>query len=126
MLTYRTGAAGAPSAASAMAAHLLEQTLPEEDMRLAEYYSGGSGVEEALAQGMGCVPTVRADVHAGLADTLGIAPGAFLNEEAVANLLGGRRADGQEIEGSQRGVRRYESEDGTKPDRVRVSYVDLC
>lgn len=126
MMTYRTGAAGAPSAASAMAAHLLEHTLPEEDMRLAEYYAGGSGVEEALAQGMGCVPTVRADVHPGLAETLGIAPGAFLNEEAVANLLGGRRADGQELAGSQRGVRRYESEDESKPDRVRISYVDLC
>ncbi|MBB5696047.1 MobF family relaxase [Muricoccus pecuniae] len=126
MLTYRTGAAGAPSAASAMAAHLLERTVPDEEMRLAEYYAGGSGVEEALVRGMGCVPTVRADIHADLADTLGIAPGAFLDETAVANLLGGRRADGEELPGHQRDVRRYESEDGSKPDRFRISYVDLC
>ena len=32
MMTYRTGAAGAPSAALAMARHLLEHTLPAEQM----------------------------------------------------------------------------------------------
>ncbi|WP_426960335.1 MobF family relaxase [Muricoccus radiodurans] len=126
MLTYRTGAAGAPFAAAAMAAHLLEQTLPEADMRLAEYYAGGQGTEEALARGMGCVPTVRADVHADLASALAIRPGQFLDEEAVAHLLGGRRADGEEVEGSQRGVRRYEAAEEGKKDRVRISYVDLC
>jgi len=35
VLTYRTGAAGAPSAAIAMAAHLLEQTLPKAQAELA-------------------------------------------------------------------------------------------
>lgn len=126
MLTYRTGAAGAPSAAAAMAAHLLEQTVPEEEMRRAEYYAGGSGVEQALAEGMGCVPIVRADVHAGLAAALRIAPGAFLTQEAVAHLLGGRRADGAELPGHQRAVRRYESQDADGPNRARISYVDLC
>ena len=49
MLTYRTGAAGAPSAALAMAKHLLEHTLPAEQMKVAEYYAQGQGVDEALA-----------------------------------------------------------------------------
>ena len=38
MLTYRTGAAGAPSAAKAMGEHLLQQTLSPE---MAEYYAQG-------------------------------------------------------------------------------------
>ena len=67
MLTYRTGAAGAPSAALAMAKHLLEYTLPAEQMKVAEYYAQGQGVDEALAQGMGCVPTPRADMHPAVA-----------------------------------------------------------
>ncbi len=75
MLTYRTGAAGAPSAALAMAKHLLEHTLPAEQMKVAEYYAQGQGVDEALAQGMGCVPTPRADMHPAVAEALGIKPG---------------------------------------------------
>ena len=34
MLTYRTGAAGSPSAGGAMADHLLEQTLPADKAEL--------------------------------------------------------------------------------------------
>ncbi len=41
MLTYRTGAAGAPSAARAMSEHLLQQTLPPEMAAMAEYYAQG-------------------------------------------------------------------------------------
>jgi hypothetical protein len=52
MMTYSTGAAEAPSAASAMAAHLLEKMVLDAEMRLAEYYVGGSGVEQALAEGV--------------------------------------------------------------------------
>jgi len=125
VLTYRTGAAGAPSAALAMAKHLLEHTLPAEQMKVAEYYAQGQGVDEALAQGMGCVPTPRADMHPAVADALGIKPGGMLNEEELANLLGGRRADGAELPGHQRGVRSYQAgEDGGK-DRARISYMDL-
>lgn len=39
MLTYRTGAAGATSAAKAMSEHLLQQTLPPEMAVMAEYYA---------------------------------------------------------------------------------------
>src|ERR1700733_10769923 len=41
MLTYRTGAAGVPRAARAMAEHLLQQTLPPEMAFMAEYYEQG-------------------------------------------------------------------------------------
>lgn len=41
MLTYRTGAAGAPRAARSMAEHLLQQTLPPEMAVMAEYYEQG-------------------------------------------------------------------------------------
>jgi hypothetical protein len=41
VLTYRTGAAGAPSAARAMGEHLLQQTLSPEMAAMAEYYEQG-------------------------------------------------------------------------------------
>jgi hypothetical protein len=41
MLTYRTGAAGAPSAARAMSEHLLQQTLSSAMAAMAEYYHQG-------------------------------------------------------------------------------------
>ena len=41
MLTYRTGAAGAPSAARLMGEHLLQQTLTSEMAAMAEYYEQG-------------------------------------------------------------------------------------
>jgi hypothetical protein len=41
VLTYRTGAAGAPSAARLMTEHLLQQTLTPEMAAMAEYYEQG-------------------------------------------------------------------------------------
>jgi len=41
MLTYRTGAAGSPSAARLMGEHLLQQTLSPEMAAMAEYYEQG-------------------------------------------------------------------------------------
>ena len=41
MLTYRTGAVGAPSAAKAMGGHLLQQTLSPEMAAMAEYHAQG-------------------------------------------------------------------------------------
>ena len=54
MLTYRTGAAGSPSTALAMAKHLLQQTLPTERANVAAYYLGGmvppTNADETLAR----------------------------------------------------------------------------
>ena len=49
MLTYRTGAAGAPSAARSMGEHLLQQTLPPEMAAMAEYYEQGVAPPTAAA-----------------------------------------------------------------------------
>ncbi len=97
-----------------MAKHLLEHTLPAEQMKIAEYYAQGQGTDEALAQGMGCVPTPRADMHPDLADALGIKPGRMLNEEELANVLGGRRADGTElpVQHQHRNVQVYRAQPG--------------
>ncbi len=108
-----------------MAKHLLEHTLPAEQMKVAEYYAQGQGVDEALAQGMGCVPTPRADMHPDVADALGIKPGQMLNEAELANLLSGRRADGAELPGHQRGVTSYQAGEEGGQDRARISYMDL-
>jgi phage/plasmid primase-like uncharacterized protein len=115
-----------------MAKHLLEHTLPAEQMKVAEYYAGGQGTGEALAQGMGCVPTPRADMHPDLAAALGIKPGRMLNEEELANVLGGCRADGTKlpVQHQHRDVRVYRAQPGeggevAGKDRVRISYMDL-
>ena len=99
MLTYRTGAAGAPSAARAMADHLLEQTLPQAQAELAEYYQRGLAPAEP-----GHAVTVaepRRDMDPRLAALLGIDPSRAPNAEAIAQLLAGDRADGTPIPGKQ-------------------------
>jgi hypothetical protein len=123
VLRYRTGVAGAPTAAAAMARHLLEHTLSADQAKLAEYYAQGSGLAEALAMGLGCVPSPRADMDSAIADALGIEQSRFLDETELANILGGKRADGTALPGDQREVRRYKAEDGT--ERHRIAYVDL-
>lgn len=125
MLTYRSFVAGAPAAALAYARHLLERTLDEGQQRLAAYYAREDAATTALAEAMGSVPVARADLHPRLAAVLGVAPGEALARERLANLLGGRRADGAELEGHQRGVRRYIAEDGGD-ERHRIAGVDLC
>jgi molybdopterin-guanine dinucleotide biosynthesis protein len=74
MLTYRTGAAGAPSAARFMSEHLLQQTLPPEMAAMAEYYE----------QGM--TPPTIAEATAGRYARLA-ADGEFLSAETLDSLL---------------------------------------
>ena len=107
-----------------MARHLFEKTLPEEDMRRAAYYGREHNVEEVIAADLGCIATVRSDMRPEVADALGINPGQVLGEYEVANLLGGRKADGSELPGEQREVREY---DGGETGRVRhrISYTDF-
>src|SRR5271166_1022246 len=97
MLTYRTGAAGAPSAARAMADHLLEQTLPQAQAELAEYYQRGLAPAEP---GM-TVAEPRRDMDPRVARLLGVDPNRASSVEAIAQLLAGNRADGEKIPGKQ-------------------------
>jgi len=99
VLTYRTGAAGAPSAARAMADHLLEQTLPQAQAELAEYYQRGLTLAEA-----GHAVTVaepRRDMDPRVAALLGLDPNRAPDADAIAQLLAGNRVDGMPIPGKQ-------------------------
>ncbi|MBX9700465.1 MAG: hypothetical protein K2X74_13580, partial [Acetobacteraceae bacterium] len=75
MLTYRTFVAGAPSAATAYALHLLERTVDEAEQRMAAYYARAGSLGEALAEGLGSIPVVREDIDPASARVLGITPG---------------------------------------------------
>jgi hypothetical protein len=99
MLTYRTGAAGAPSAARAMADHLLEQTLPTAQADLAAYYQ--RGVAPAEAGHTVTLAEPRRDMDPRLAELLGIDPNRAPDVDAIAQLLAGNRADGAPIPGKQ-------------------------
>ena len=122
MLTYRTGAAGAPSAAMAMAKHLLEHTLPAEQMKVAEYYAQGAGCGRGVGAGHGVAwPTPRADMHPALAEALRIEPGTLVTEAGLANILGGRRADGIELPGHQRGGDGLQGGRGGRPRTAPAS-----
>jgi len=97
VLTYRTGAAGAPSAAIAMAAHLLEQTLPKAQAELAAYYQRGLTPESweiATAE-------PRRDMDPALAKRLGLDPKRSPSLDEIAAVLSGNRADGSRIPGKQ-------------------------
>ncbi|GAA0592644.1 hypothetical protein GCM10009416_33810 [Craurococcus roseus] len=127
MMTYRTGVMGGQAAAAAMASHLLQRTLSNEQLSLAAYYLGGTGLQtaQAVALGMGSVPTVRADLRPELAAALGLEAGALVKPEELANVLGGRTAQGEEIEAHQRAIRSYAAAEGGEA-RQRISYMDFC
>nr|WP_282572168.1 MobF family relaxase [Roseomonas acroporae] len=122
-MTFRKGAVAAPSAARAMAEHLLEETLSPERLGVAEYYTRGLGArphhqldaaEAAGPPGVGVVPTPRRDLHPRVAEILGLDPNAPPSVEAVANILGGKRADGGELQTNAAAGARS------------VAYIDLC
>ena len=97
MLTYRTGAAGAPSAAAGMADHLLEQTLSPAQAELARYYQQSL---DAGSPGM-TVAEPRRDLDPRLATLLGLDANRAPDREAIAHLLSGNRTDGAAIPGKQ-------------------------
>ena len=105
MLTYRTGAAGAPSAALAMAEHLLEQTLPQAQAELATYYQRGlapaPGADGSDGRHEVTTAEPRRDMDPELAALLGLDLGRALGVEEIAQLLAGNRADGSAIPGKQ-------------------------
>ena len=101
MLTYRTGAAGAPSAAMAMAAHLLEQTLPRAQAELATYYQRGLAPTADNADYSSAVAEPRRDMDPRLAALLGLDPNQAPTIDQIAQVLAGNRADGSRIPGKQ-------------------------
>lgn len=129
MFRYKTGAAGAPSSAKAMAEYLTEATIPAADAKMAAYYAQDRGQEEGLATGMGTVPMPRRDLDPELAKALGIEPDKALAVEQFANVLTGHRADGTAWPGQVRPLhyRAATNEEGieTDPVRVGISYTDM-
>ncbi|MDP9104076.1 MAG: relaxase domain-containing protein, partial [Pseudomonadota bacterium] len=95
MLTVHRGERDAYGAASAMARHLQQQTLPpgqDELLRVAL----GDRPPEARDQSA-AVP--RTDLDPRLAALLGVDPGRNLRHTEVVRLLAGRRADGAPVPG---------------------------
>jgi phage/plasmid primase-like uncharacterized protein len=128
MMSLHMGAASGLAAGNAMAEYLLEQQVSEDTMRAAAYYGQTAGVEEAIAQGYGAAPQLRADVDPALAEALGLRPGQTITADHLAHILSGHRADGVDlpVQHQHKHVETYgnnESEDGKV--RHRVAYLDL-
>jgi conjugative relaxase-like TrwC/TraI family protein len=128
MMSLHMGAAGSVAEGKAMAVYLLEQQIPTEAMRAAAYYGQTPGIEEAIAEGHGAVPLLRADIDPALADALGLKPGQRIGVDELSQILSGHRADGEALPGQRqhRDVTTYgntEAEDGNV--RHRVAYLDL-
>ncbi|MBE7245805.1 MAG: relaxase domain-containing protein, partial [Actinomycetospora chiangmaiensis] len=121
MLTYRVGSAGGLSGARAMAAHLLEATLPPELAQVAAYYARTPGLAERAGPEAfaATVPRVREDLDPRLAALLGLDPHSVPDADAIANLLAGRRADGDPVEGrtEPRPILSLAAETGLASDR---------
>jgi conjugative relaxase-like TrwC/TraI family protein len=128
MMSLHMGAASGLAAGKAMAEYLLEQQVSVETMRSAAYYGQTAGVEEAIAEGYGAAPMLRADIDPALAAALGLKPGQVIDVNTLANILSGRRADGEAlpVQMQHQHVETYgdnEAEDGKV--RHRVAYLDL-
>ncbi len=114
MLTYRTGAAGGLSDGRAMAAHLLEPTLPAETAALAAYYACTPGAANVSPETFAAtVPRVREDLDPRVAQLLGLDPRRPPTEEEISHILAGHRADGSRAPGQRTAGR-------------TVGYIDLC
>lgn len=124
MLTYRTGAAGTRSSAMAMAAHLLEQTLPAAQAKLAAYYQRESmSSSDDPAAFANTIAEVRPDLDPRLAALLGLSPDRIPSQEEIANLLAGHRTDGNPIPGRQvqRENKSLADELGLRTDRLPLA-----
>jgi phage/plasmid primase-like uncharacterized protein len=93
MLRYRVGSAD--GAAGLAAYYTTSDQVPEMKTRLAGYYVGAGADGEMSAP---AIPQL--DVHPAVQKGLGITPGRALSTKELANLLAGKRADGNDIEGA--------------------------
>jgi len=132
MMTYRVGAASSATVAGAISQYYLADTLQEETMHAAEYYSRDELRDafwnrEVLA-GRLEMGQHRAELRANLSPEmltrLGLTGslGRFvlpMTQERVANLLSLKQADGSEIAGRKKHSAR---EDGSRP---ATGFLDL-
>jgi phage/plasmid primase-like uncharacterized protein len=107
-MTFRSGSPGGVAQAAAYVAHLLERTIPEDQEKLADYYARLTAVDQELAAGLGSVPRPQEAMNPDVARALGIDPSRPLSARELGNVLGGLRADGEVLPGSQREVRTYQ------------------
>lgn len=125
MLTYRVGSASGLSGARAMAAHLLEATLPPELAQVAAYYARTPGLAGNPGPGAFAVtvPRVREDLDPRLAALLGLDSRSIPDADAIAHLLAGKRADGTAVPGrrQQRPTLSLAAETGLAHDRLPTS-----
>lgn len=125
MFTLNSGVVGSAASARAMAAYLSEVQIDAGTMRTAAYYGQTTGTDEAIAAGLSCVPTPRADMAPEVAAALGIDPRTPLDVEAFGRVIAGKRADGEALPGSRPDVRTYKNDAGEDEERHRVAYLDL-
>jgi hypothetical protein len=112
VLTYKTGAAGAPTAARNMAEYLLQESLvPGLSEKMATYYGYAPG-QDGIVQ-VGGLP--QQDMDQRIADLLGIDPTRALSVDEIANLLNGQTTRGEDIPGKKQ----------TSPHGVRIAYIDF-
>jgi hypothetical protein len=112
MLTYKTGAAGTPIAAKAMAEYLAKEShVPGLSDKLASYYGHGLLSDEGFTTA--AIPSPGMDQR--IADLLEIDPSRALSTMEVAHLLDGRTTTGEEIPGKRL----------HGPNGVRISYIDF-
>lgn len=112
MMTLNLGAASGLAAGKAMAVYLLEQSATEQPLNAANYYGQDAGA--VLQQG----------IDPELADALGLEPNQAITTETLANLLSGRRADGDLLPG-QHQHKQVETYGEGATERHRVAYLDL-
>lgn len=125
-MTPAVGVATGLAAAKAAAEYYLERQVGEATQRTAAYYAQNErAAADAIAAGQGCAVMPRADMVPEVAAALALDATKPVGVGQLTNLLAGLRADGAEIEGSQRGVRAYKAGGPGENDRHRIAYLDL-
>ena len=99
MMTYRTGIADRPSDASFMISHLKEPTVSISEACQAEYYTGVDTVQGVTTSET--VARLGSTVHPRAQKGLGLRPGHPVTDLELANVMSGRRADGNRVPGKQ-------------------------
>ena len=126
VMTPAIGVAAGRAAAKAAAEYYLERQISELTQRTAAYYARNEQANSAAIEaGQGCAVAARPDMPPDVAKALGLDPTKPVTLDELTNLLAGLRADGAEIEGSQRGVGTYKASEPGAKDRHRIAYLDL-